>query len=85
MTRRERSTWAGRDTDTMARAAPAVVENGYTRLENPTPCSLTAVGQRRDTTVATRTMTTGRGATTTVKGTTCTAALITVVRIPSKQ
>ena len=56
---------------------------GKTSLENLTPCSLTAVGQRRDTTVATRTKVPGRGATfaATLGITGRTAELITVVRI----
>ena len=61
--------------------AHAHVYLGQTRLENPTPGSLTAVGQRRDTTVATRTKTHGRGATVTPTLSGGTAELITVVRI----
>ena len=71
-------------------ACCAYVLIGKTRLDKLTPCSLTAVGQRRDTTVATRTKTTRRGATRrdatpNTVGTGCSAALDTVVRIPSQQ
>ena len=65
-------------------AHTADVNFGYTRIENPTPGSLTAVGQRRETTVATRTTATGRGASTTPTITGCTAELIAVVRIPTQ-
>ena len=58
---------------------------GQTRLDTPTPFSLTAVGQRRDTTVATWTTAAAscRGATTTPTITGRTAEFIIVVRIPT--
>ena len=80
MTRRDIITWVGRVSDT--EMAGADVHLGYTRLDTATPRSLTAVGQRRDTTVATRaTSATGRGATTTTSGTGRTAEFIIVVCI----
>ena len=57
---------------------------GYGRLDTPTPGSLTAVGQRRENTVAMGAVATGRGATTTPTLTGCTAELIAVVRIPTQ-
>ena len=80
MTRRESTTWVGRVSDITITGAHVYV--GQIRPENPTPGSLTAVGQRRDTTAATWTTTTGRGATSTPSLTGRTAELITVVRIP---
>ena len=67
--------------------AGAHVELGqvYT-IKDPNPRSPTAVSQRRDTTVATRTKpakASGRGATTTDSITGWTAMLIAAVRIPS--
>ena len=65
--------------------AGAHVYLGQTRLDNPTPRSLTAVGQRRDTTAATwtRAAATSRGVTITPPITGRTAECITVVRIPT--
>ena len=72
MTSTESTTWVGRVADT--EVAGAHVYIGKTRLENLTPRSPTAVGQRRDTTVATRkTAATGRGVTGTTRITGCTA------------
>ena len=77
----ESITWVGRVADT--EVAGAEVYIGHNSLDTPTPRSLTAVGQRRDTTVATRTTTAaGRGATTTAALTGRTVEFITVVRIP---
>ena len=83
MTTKEIITWAGRVADIIVMAAHAHVYLGYTRLDTQTPRSLTAVGQRRTTTVANRTSLAGRGATTTITLTGRTAELITVVRIPT--
>ncbi len=57
---------------------------GHGRLATTTPGSLTAVGQRRENTVAMWAVPTGRGASTTPGITGCTAELIAVVRIPTQ-
>ena len=57
---------------------------GHGRLDTPTPGSLTAVGQRRENTVAMWAVATSRGATITPIQTGCTAELIAVVRIPTQ-
>ena len=83
MTRGDVITWAGRVTDTQV-ARGTHVYLGYTALDILTPRSPTAVGQRRDTIVATRkTAATGRGVTGTTRITGCTAELIPVVRMPT--
>ena len=79
MTRRESITWVGRVSDTTVTSAHVYL--GENSIENSTPGSLTAVGQRRTTTAETWTTVPVRGASTTTTITGRTVEFITVVRI----